>query len=108
MSQNVSEGQTAEFTCVSTNGHATITWTTEPNVELVTRMNSNLPSGGTKSLFKFKALAKNNHTTVTCFIFYSETNSVINHGLLLVQGSINTLYYLDIKTKLFRSLVWCW
>ena len=36
LAQNVSEGQTAEFTCVTTNSHVIITWITTPNVGLVT------------------------------------------------------------------------
>ena len=68
LAQNVSESQTAEFTCVTTNSHAIISWTTTPNVGSVTPINSNQPSGGRRSVLKFVALAKHNHTTVRCII----------------------------------------
>ena len=84
----MSEGQTAEFTCVSTNSHAIITWTTTPNVGLVTPMNSNQPSGGRRSVLRFVALANNNHTTVACIITDTKTSTFITHqGKLLVQGT---------------------
>ena len=87
LAQNVSEGQTAEFTCVTTNSHAIITWTTTPNVGLVTPINSNQHNGGRRSVLNFNVLAKNNHTTVRCIITDTQTLTSITHqGELLVQG----------------------
>ena len=87
LAQNVSEGQTAEFTCVTTNSHAIITWTTTPNVGPVTPINSNQPSGGRRSVLRFNTLAKNNHTIVRCIITDTQTYTSTTHqGELLVQG----------------------
>lgn len=88
LSQNVSEGQLAEFTCITTNSGAVITWSIiPPEVGSTTRTDSTPSSGGKKSVLRFTAFADNNQTTVRCVV--TDINTLLSNifqGVLLVQG----------------------
>ena len=79
LSQNVSIGQVADFTCATTNSQNFITWNTNLNVMLTKIVVQILPDGGERSVLSFTALLEHNNTIVICIVINQITTiSTIN------------------------------
>ena len=87
VSQNVSAGHMVKFTCATEKNGDIITWSTVPDVGLVTPLTTGLPGGRLLSALAFTALPDHSNTIVRCIVTDPNTGiSTIKSALLLVQG----------------------
>ena len=83
-SQNVSLGQTVEFTCSTTNPGSTITWSTVPYAAMNAAMNTTVTFPfGKFSVLRFNASVD---TTVTCIVITGATKQSYS-AIVLVQSN---------------------